>query len=59
PIASIGAGSFPLGYTDDSPYEESDMAFYLVVPVDVDGNANPDGVRKGAYRYTMSLTVSD
>jgi hypothetical protein len=54
-IAQIDATAFPLMLTDGDAFSGNDEAFYLIVPVDVDGNGNWAGARAGAYRYSTEI----
>jgi hypothetical protein len=52
-IGQVDAAAFPLVLEDGNAFVEEDEAYYLIVPVDVDGNMNWDGARVGAYRYSL------
>jgi hypothetical protein len=57
-IAQVDATAFPLVLTDGNAFAEEDEAYYLIVPVDIDGNSNWDGARAGAYRYSMEIPIT-
>jgi len=53
PITTIDAATFPLEYTDDEAFLAGDEVYYLIVPVDIDGNENMEGVVTGGYQYEL------
>jgi len=53
PITTIAAATFPLEYTDDEAFLAGDEVYYLIVPVDIDGNENMEGSVTGGYRFEL------